>query len=800
MRLISLVLALILAGRIAAEELPPPAAGPVDFERDIAPLLTARCQKCHGPEDQQGGLRLHRGADALAGGDSGPAIVPGRSAESRLVHYVSGLDDVLMPPEGEGQRLTPEEIGRLRAWIDAGAVWPASADRPGARSDHWAYQRPARPEPPAVKGTSWPRTEIDRFVLARLEQEGLHPSPEADRARLLRRASLDLTGLPPTPEELAAFLADERGDAYERAVDRLLDSPGYGERWAGWWLDLARYADTNGYEKDERRTVWRYRDWVIEAFQRNLPFDEFTIEQLAGDLLPQPSLDQRIATGFHRQTMNNTEGGTDNEEFRVAAVVDRVNTTFTVWMATTIGCAQCHTHKYDPFTQREYYRLYAFFNSTADADTDDLAPLLPAPTHEQLAELARIDEAVSATRKDLIDCETADRSLDRYEAALSGPGQVASERLRERIADLWKSRPKPPTTPVLVELSEPRPTHLLVRGSFLNPGEQVACGVPEVLPPLAEASPNRLALARWIVAPENPLTGRVLANRIWEQYFGAGLVETSEDFGTQGARPSHPELLDWLATELVRLEWDLKAFHRLIVTSAVYRQSSRVAPELLERDPQNRLLARGPRLRLSAEQLRDQALALAGLLSAKRGGPSVMPPQPEGIWFRPYSSDRWTTSKGEDSHRRALYTFWRRTAPYPSFISFDAPSREVCTVRRPRTNTPLQALTLLNDPVYVEAAQALAQSACQQASSPRERMQWLFQRVVHRAPTDEEQTSLLTLSEAQTEAARQDPAAARKLSGLGDSEHVTDEAAIERAAWTVVANVLLNLDETITKG
>lgn len=808
-----LTIVLLGAGWTRADELPPPAEPTVDFARDVAPLLADRCQRCHGAEAHEGGLRLHRGADALAGGDSGPAIVPGRSAESRLVRYVAGVDDVVMPPADEGPRLTAEEVGRLRAWIDAGAAWPDSGEHRGPRSDHWAYQPPRRPAPPDVRDASWPRTPIDSFILARLEGEGLGPSPEADRARLLRRVSLDLTGLPPRPEHLAEFLADDRDGAYDRAVDRLLASPAYGERWAGWWLDLARYADTNGYEKDERRTVWRYRDWVIEAFNRNLPFDRFTIEQLAGDLLPEPTLDQQIATGFHRQTMNNTEGGTDNEEFRVAAVVDRVNTTFTVWMATTLGCAQCHSHKYDPFTQRDYYRLFAFFNSTADADTDDLAPLIPAPTREQQDLLARIDEAADALRVDLAECEAADDRLAGLEGVLrAGERAILPHRLRERLAGLLRSRPAAPTTPVMLELAEPRPTHVLVRGSFLSPGDAVTCGVPDVLPPLpADDAPSRLTLARWLVAAENPLTARVLANRLWEQLFGAGLVETSEDFGTQGARPSNPELLDWLATELLRLDWDMKAFLRLIVTSAVYRQSSRITPQGLARDAQNRLLARGPRLRLTAEQLRDQALAVSGLLSPKLGGPSVMPPQPEGIWFRPYSSDRWTTSEGEDRYRRALYTFWRRTAPYPSLATFDAPSREVCIVRRPRTNTPLQALALLNDPVYVEAAQKLAARACAEPSDPRRRAGWLLQRVLSRpprtlAPSSSESAErdelgpLLALYAAQRAQAEANPAAARQLAGLADDEHASDEESAERAAWTVVANVLLNLDETVTKG
>lgn len=791
-------------------ELPAPAEQEVDFARDIQPILAGRCTRCHGAENHEGGLRLHRVADAMAGGDSGPAIEPGKSAESRLIRYVAGIDpNVVMPPEGEGERLTGEQVALLRAWIDRGAVWPSEGST-AARltSDHWAYQPAQRPELPAVRDASWPRIEIDRFVLARIEAEGMSPSPESDRARFLRRVSLDLTGLPPTPDELATFLADERADAYEHAVDRLLASPAYGERWAAWWLDLARYADTNGYEKDSRRSIWRYRDWVIEAFNRNLPFDEFTIEQLAGDLLPQATVEQQVATSLHRNTMNNSEGGTDNEEFRVAAVIDRVNTTLTVWMATTIGCAQCHSHKYDPFTQRDYYRLFAFFNNTADADTDDLAPLLVAPTAKQLTELERLNQATSE-RRDVLETQGdgVDRALAPWEHAVHGqiPRSVRGrdvDRLRSEIAKLAQHRPVPATTPVMLELPEPRPTHVFVRGSFLSPGEPVTPDVPEVLPPLSgESTRNRLALARWLTMSENPLTARVVVNRIWEQYFGLGLVETSEDFGTQGARPSHPELLDWLATELVRLGWDLKALHREIVTSATYRQSSRATPEMMARDPQNRLLARGPRSRLSAEQLRDQALAISGLLSLKQGGPSVMPPQPEGVWNQPYSSDQWITSSGEDRYRRALYTFWRRTSPYPSFMAFDAPSREVCAVRRPRTNTPLQALTLLNDPVFVQAAQALAARVCREdpTAEPQDRLRCLFRWVVSREPVEAEQARLVELYSAERERLLNDPAAAQALAGIAESEQRQPEEIAERAAWTIVANVLLNLDEITTK-
>jgi hypothetical protein len=579
-----------------------------------------------------------------------------------------------MPPAGE--RLSAAEIELVRKWIDAGAPY----------SNHWSFERPARPDPPATRDRAWPRNPIDRFVLARLEQEGLRPSPEADRRTLARRLSLDLIGLPPPPELVREFAGDQRPDAYERLVDRLLAMPQYGERWARMWLDLARYADTQGYERDFRRSMWPYRDWVIRAFNANMPFDQFTIKQLAGDLLPSPADDDLIATGFHRNTMTNSEAGSDDEEFRGIAVKDRVAVTGQVWMGLTWGCAQCHTHKYDPLSHTEFYQLYAFFNQTEDADRYDDAPFLKV-----------------------------------------GDG----------------------TTLVLRELppDQRRTTRVHLRGNFLDPGPEVSPATPAAFHPFPSGAPrNRLGLAQWLVSKENPLTARVTVNRFWARLFGRGIVESEEDFGTQGSQPSHPELLDWMAAEFMDRGWDMKALLKTIVMSATYRQSSDASPELLKRDPYNRLLARGARYRLDAEVIRDQALSLAGLLSPKMYGPSVMPWQPDGIWQVVYNSEQWLTSPGEDRYRRSLYTFLRRTSPYPWLATFDAPTGDICTIRRIRTNTPLQALASLNDPVSMESAQHLALRTLREAApSDSARLARMFELALGRPPDARESRRILEL-------------------------------------------------------
>lgn len=831
------------AATFDASKLPPAAAKDVDFVRDVRPLFEARCWKCHGEAKHESGLSLHRKEAALAGGDNGKAFESGKSAESRLIRYVSGLDsDTVMPPDGEGERLSAEQVGLLRAWIDQGAKWPKEADAIAATaSSHWAYKKPERPAIPKVKNAAWPRNEIDYFVLARLEKEGLAPQPEVDRARLIRRVSLDLVGLPPTIDEVDAFVADKSPGAYEKVVDRLLASPRYGERWARPWLDVARYADTNGYEKDAQRTVWPYRDWVINALNNNMPFDRFTIEQLAGDLLPGAKLGQKIATGFHRNTMINAEGGVDPEEYRVAAVIDRVNTTATVWLGTTLGCCQCHSHKYDPFKQREYYEFMAFFNSTADIGPGE-EPKASVPTAAagaDLAEIAKLEAILNTSSRELAAAQAVWEESQQI-SVIAGPApfqlrwpqppKIAAilaiepakrdDAQKKELAVHYRSiapelkanrdaldalRKKlavdTVTTLVMQELPKPREQHLFVGGSFLNPGEKVSPGVPAVLNPFPAGEPrNRLGLAKWLIDPANPLTARVAINRIWAQYFGSGLVLTGEDFGTKGERPTDPELLDWLATEFIRRDWDMKAMHRLIVTSATYRQSSRAAPALVERDPQNRLLARGPRVRLEAELVRDQALAASGLLTEKIGGPSVMPPQPDGVWSSPYSGEKWLTATGENRFRRGLYTFWKRTAPYASFMSFDAPSREFCVVRRPRTNTPLQALTLLNDPVYIESAQALARRMAKESPSadPAARLTRGFRLCLSRMPGPDEIERLLTLYNQELDHFRRDSKSAHAMAGATAGPAGADTA--ELAAWTVVANVILNLDETLNKG
>ncbi len=750
-------------------------AAEIRFNRDVRPILSNKCFKCHGPDLKKGGLDLQTRATALKPLKSaGFAIVPGNSADSRLLEKVLVEEPAKrMPPKGDP--LTPAQVATLKAWIDQGAKY----------EEHWAYVKPTRPELPKVKDSKWGRNGIDAFVLARLEQEGLAPSPEADRPTLIRRASFDLTGLPPMPGDVDAFIADKSADAYDKMIDRLLASPHYGEHQARYWLDDARYADTNGYEKDDRRTIWPYRDWVIDAFNRDLPFDQFTIEQIAGDLLPNATKEQRIATGFHRNTMVNTEGGIDDEEFRVAAVVDRVNTTMEVWMGTTIACAQCHNHKFDPFKQTEFYQLFAIFNNTEDRGGSN-EPTLKLPTPQEEAKLKALEERISELQKVPVPTRLV-------------LGAVGGRGLQEAVAGLQKQEAaiKPQSTMVMRELPQPRKTKVMLRGNFKNLGDEVAPGVPARLHPLpANEPPNRLALAKWLVDANNPLTARVTVNRIWARYFGKGFVETSEEFGAQGEPPTHPELLDYLAVEFMGRKWSMKTLHKLIVTSATYRQTSKVTPELHKRDPFNRLFARGPRLRLDAEMVRDNALAISGLLTRKVGGPSVFPYQPEGVWFNPYSGDKWVLSANGDQYRRGLYTFWRRTAPYAAFMAFDAPSREVVCERRPRTNTPLQALAVLNDKTFVEASSALARRLMTEPKGDeKDRISYGLRLCVARTPTDRQIDVLLSLYKDNLEKYKKDPAAAKMLANAPK-----DLDPAELAAWTVIANVLLNLDETITKG
>lgn len=1042
----------------------PPAPEKVDFTRHIRPILSDKCFACHGPDEKarQAKLRLDTREGAFADRGGYQIIVPGNAAASRLFQRITHQSEALrMPPKAAGERLTQQQIDLIRRWIDQGAEWRT----------HWAYLPPQRPPLPEVRDQSWPRNPIDRFILATLERQGLRPSPEADRATLLRRLSLDLTGLPPSPAEVAAFLADRSPDAYERQVDRLLASPHYGERMALEWLDLARYADTHGYHIDSHRDMWPWRDWVIDAFNRNMPYDRFTIEQLAGDLLPNPTRSQLVATGFNRNHMINFEGGAIEEEYLVEYVVDRVEATSTVWLGTTLGCARCHDHKYDPFSQKDFYRLFAFFNTIdekgLDGRTGNAQPVLPLPTPEQERELQAVvaqleakraafpkqeaaaleiewrktrlasmpapprdgllahyemegspvdtsgayhhgrkirgeiiystgqvghaaefngethfdfpgagdlefdrpftiafwlrtsgkpaavvfqkvdasetrrgyqfeageivpipplkraqhlsfrlihrwpEEAVEIRTKDLvmqdwrhvvIDYDGSGKAAglrlwidgklkettvvhDRLGGSIrtDSPLEIGSPRasprpfqgriddfriyarrlapdeiLRlardepiramlagvtprpnkkadaeaydERLRDYFlrwdapeslrklyleieelkaakeKLDKKIVTTMVMAEMEKPRETYVLGRGDYRNRGEKVAPGVPAALPPLPPGAPaNRLGLAQWLVDPSHPLTARVAVNRFWQMYFGTGLVKTAEDFGSQGEAPSHPELLDWLATEFIASGWNVKAMQRLIVTSATYRQSSRVTPQLLELDPENRLLARGPRFRLKAELIRDNALAISGLLDTRIGGPSVFPYQPPGIWEDvaygdAFTAQTYTPSHGRDLYRRSMYTFWKRTAPPPSLATFDAPDREKCVARRARTNTPLQALVLLNDPTYVEAARALAARLIREGGRDAGRRIDLAFRLALAHPASPKQRQILRqLAGKELATYRGDPGAAAKLLRVGESECDKSLDAAELAAWTSVASVILNLDETITK-
>ncbi len=723
-------------------------------------------------------------------------IVPGRPEESEVIRRISSSDPAYrMPPADERPALSRDEIATLTQWIKEGAHYEL----------HWSYVAPERPEDPPVRLKEWPRNSIDSFVLARLEQEGLGPAHEADPYTLVRRVYLDLVGLPPTPEQVKRFVDDPDPDAYERLVDRLLASPRYGEHWAAMWLDLARYADTKGYEKDEPRTMWPYRDWVIRAINDDMPYDRFTIEQLAGDLLPNPDKEQLFATAFHRNTMTNDEGGTDDEEFRVAAIVDRVNTTLQTWMGTTVGCAQCHHHKYDPIPQEEFYRLFAFFNQTADNDRPDEAPVFSLATEVQLSRLDRLNERIAEREQELRPLEErleGEKLSSRKRKKLSkerGALEESLKAVREQRRGVEKGISG---IPIMKELppDEQRETYVHVRGNFRKKGGLVEAGTPAVLHPFRPEWPgNRLGLAQWIVARDNPLTARVTVNRHWQQFFGMGLVRTSEEFGTQGELPSHPDLLDWLAVDFMESGWSLKHLCKTIVMSATYRQSSVITPRSREEDPYNRLLARGPRSRLGAESIRDAALSVSGLLSEKMYGPSVMPYQPEGVWTIVYSSRKWETSENEDRHRRGLYTYWRRTSPYPSMMAFDAVSREVCTVRRVRTNTPLQALVLLNDPVYVEAAKALGRRvAFADLQGVEAKAAYGFQLALSRPPGQAELARLVALYEEELKSFRADKEAtvamATDIIGplwRGDFGEV--------AAWSTVASALLNLDEFVTK-
>ena len=1014
---------------IDTAKLPAASATAVDFVRDIQPVFQKTCYSCHGPEKQEAGLRLDSRQRAFDGGDSGKAFIPGKSSESRLIHLVAGLDEDagLMPPEGEGTPLTTQQISLLRAWIDQGANWPESAHGSASPKDLWALQ-PLRPTaPPSVRDQSWIVSPMDYFILARLERERIVPSPPADRVTLMRRLYFDLLGLLPTPEEVAAYVADDRPDAYQRLVDRLFSSPHFGERWGRHWLDVARYADSDGYEKDRPRPfAWRYRQWVLEAINSDLPFDRFTVDQLAGDLIPSATLEQRVASGFQRNTLHNTEGGADPEEDRVKKTVDRTNTLGAAWLGLTVGCAQCHSHKYDPFTQREYYQLYAFFNNIEEADID-----APLPVEHSLYQVAKADfdrqhapfidalkkyereqlpasqsewektalstsviwtalspdsanskhgaqlekqpdksllakgsnkvsdvyvvestptvktvrairlevipddslvqkgpgradngnfvlakftvEAVSGTggepvphqlSKALADfsqqeCNvefainhknsdywavapnfgqrhvavfefqepvaiadglklrvTLDQkynkknlphNIGRFRLSVTDaagpisldglPAEVAaalavepSKRSAEQskvvsdhfrtvdpqwlrlsksaAAHLKKAPPAPETkAQAISQRSELRGTNIHVRGDFLSPGDPVEPLTPSLLPQLKPRgkTPDRLDLAQWLISETNPLPPRVTVNRVWERIFGRGIVRTIDDFGKQGETPSHPELLDWLATEFRAHDWSLKHVLRLIVTSSTYCQASTVRTELVAIDPDNTLLARQQRRRIEAEVIRDVALAASGLLDTRIGGPSVRPPQPAEYANLTYANSvKWSDSKGGDKYRRGLYTFFQRTSPYPMLMTFDSPDSNECCVQRDSSNTPLQALTLWNDPAFFECAQALGRRVIgevpvspNEAETNRRRAQHAFTVCLARSPSDGELKELLELYQAQRTLAQNQPELTIKLCGKGTTP--AGATPDDLAAWIVVGRTLMNLDEFITR-
>ncbi len=732
-----------------------------DYLRDIKPLLARQCVLCHGPTAKKGDLLLDTARGALAGGQHGPAVVPGKPDASLILKVVTGTHSEIGRMPMKRPPLDSTQTQLLRDWIAAGAQAPAeevpSSDR------HWAFVPPVPPALPEAATSGHP---IDTFIQNRLAEERLTPSPEADPAVLFRRLTLDLTGLPPSPTELDAYLADTEPDRYERAVDRLLASPHHGERWARWWLDAARYADSNGYSVDGSRTVWPYRDWVVRAMNADLPFDTFTRWQIAGDLLPGAGTDAMIASGFHRHTQINHEGGIDAEQFRLESIIDRVNTTGTVWLGVSVGCAQCHDHKFDPITQRDYYALFAFFNSTendghAASDYNATGPGFDLPNEAEAAALAQWE-----------------KELKRLEQAVTDAGTTPAAKDRQKELAAWrKKRPSTTRTLVMRELDKPRETVVFVKGDFTRPGAKVTPATPVALTPKsAPAARNRSDLADWLVSRDNPLTARVAVNRVWQVYFGRGLVETENDFGTMGELPSHPELLDWLACDFRDNGWSLKRLHRLIVTSATYRQASTHRADLAETDARNKWFARQNRLRLEAEQIRDAALSTAGLLDPRIGGPPVFPPQPGGLGAFTQNMRPWVVSKGGDRFRRALYTHLQRSTLHPALSVFDAPDTFTACTRRQRSNTPLQALTLLNDAAFHELAAAFGKRIANLTGTDEQRLTQAFRLATARVPKPSEVTSLARLLHAE------------RTVGPNDSD-----------GWTAVARVLLNLDESITR-
>ena len=804
-------------------------------------ILRTSCYSCHGSEEQESGLRLDSRQRAVEGGDGGQVILPGDPASSRLLNIVSGKDQEIgiMPPEGEGTQLSTDQIRLLRIWIEEGAHWPARASIAEGANQHWSFQPISNPKPPSAADGNWAINQIDQFVLARLESAGIRPAPQADRATLIKRLYLDLLGTLPTPNEVNGFVDDPLPNAYVRLVDRLFASPHFGERWGRHWLDLARYADSDGYEKDRARPhAWRYRNWVIDALNADLPFDQFTIEQIAGDMLPGATTEQRVASGFHRNTLHNTEGGTDPEEDRVKKTVDRTNTLGTIWLGLTVGCCQCHTHKYDPLTQREYYSLYAFFNSMNETD-------IPAPPGVGLEQYQRAQESFEEKRAALAaalhvyEQTKLDGALVTWQAAaldepsdlpppvaevlkIDAAGRTADQRntvvayfktvdpeflqLKKALEDHAKQPPPVVKAQTVVQVDKPRETYIHIRGDFLNKGQSVSTAAPAVLHALAPRadSADRLDLAHWLVTRSNPLTARVTVNRIWQRFFGRGIVKTIDDFGSQGNPPSHPLLLDWLASEFHDSDWSAKHIQRAIVLSSTYRQSSVRRPELVDLDPENGLLARQTRHRVESEVIRDLALGVAGLLDKRIGGPSVRPKQPTEYSALTYAnSARWQVSSGGDAYRRGLYTFFQRTSPYPMLMTFDSPDATACCAARSLSNTPLQALTLWNDPVFFECAQEFGKRVSRETGdfegpdSIAKRSAHAFQLALARVPDEHELAEVIALYKAQLKLGRADPTIAEAIVGeRTGSWHLSVE---EVAGWIVVGRTIMNLDEFITK-
>jgi hypothetical protein len=839
-RLLSLACLLLAASAFAAD----PAT--VDYTRDIKPILSDHCYACHGPDaaKRKAKLRLDQRQEALK-----VAIKPGKSTESPLLTRVSSSDDeeVMPPPVSKKPRLTPAQVELVKKWIDQGARF----------EQHWAYVKPVRPEVP-TSSSPWIRNPIDNFVAAEHAKHGFTPAAEADRVTLIRRLYFDLIGLPPRPEEVEAFVNDKSADAYEKLVDRLLGSKHFGERMAEYWLDLVRYADTGGYHSDNHRDVTLYRDYVIDAFNANKRFDRFTIEQLAGDLLPSPTLEQKVASGYNRLLQTTEEGGAQPKEYAAKYAADRVRNASAVWLASTMGCCECHDHKFDPFASKDFYSFAAFF---ADIQEKPVGrqdqTLLPSP--QQQAELKKFDAKLAEIKAKLdkpsADLEKAQAKWEEEYAAAKTKPKVpkpvsdalavepakrtaaqkqaiaahyrtiapALEPLRKELAATQAQRDalvkRIPTT--LISMSgPPRTVHILPRGNWLDDsGPVVQPDVPGFLFPLSggrqpsdsknnqgadaprSGRVTRLDLANWLVHPDNPLTSRVFVNRLWKQCFGQGIVKTLEDFGSQGAPLTHPQLLDWLATEFIARGWDVKEMLRFMVTSATYRQSSVASKDQRERDPQNFWLARQNRWRLDAEMVRDAALSVGGLLSEHVGGPSVKPAQPPGYWsFLNFPVREWQKDTGEPQYRRGLYTYWCRTFLHPALVAFDAPSREECTVERPRSSTPLQALVLLNDPNFVESARAFAEQVLRSdGRNDVQRLAWAYRRALSRLPKPDEAAILIELLDRHRKEFEADQAAAKKLLSVGDWPAPKDVPAAELAAWTSVTRVILNLHETITR-